>query len=119
VSFFYSIFFCCWTNLPGGEKEKEGAQVRFFRFHSNSNKGYEGERQRFSSSLQMDAQVQRMTNALTLARTAVDADRNAEYVSALWKYKEVHLPPCPRLRSLPPPLHVRDLFYIYIYIYLK
>jgi hypothetical protein len=52
----------------------------------------------------MDAQVQRMTNALTLARTAVDADRNAEYVSALWKYKEVHLPPpCRRLRSLTPP----------------
>ncbi|ELR21701.1 uncharacterized protein ACA1_384040 [Acanthamoeba castellanii str. Neff] len=37
----------------------------------------------------MDAQVQRITNALALARVAVEADRNAEYVSALWKYKEL------------------------------
>lgn len=41
----------------------------------------------------MDAQVQRITNALALARVAVEADRNAEYVSALWKYKEVLAPP--------------------------
>jgi hypothetical protein len=43
----------------------------------------------------MDAQVQRITNALALARVAVEADRNAEYVSALWKYKEVLAPPLP------------------------
>lgn len=33
--------------------------------------------------------VQRVTNALALARAAVEADRNAEYTAAIWKYKEV------------------------------